>query len=280
MAPFPPIFAYTIFFLLDFIAFILDVSVIASIGGVFISFLSTLLYILWVFFRYGAKKATEKLFNLRNKTGKKLMKIFGGSIIPFVNLWAVHDDYKQEVREAKNKELGISEEESQNSGGGGFLKNMALGAGVIMTGGAGAAALAGKASVVTRSGSNEEDSTKKGWTRSSKRSSDSSPDKKKDKKSNEKTTTEEVGGIKTGLNREDYDSQIKDYANFDTYAKDNKEREKDKAVKEQQSKKENEAKRMQGLKEKKDLRGDMLERSQRRFGSGTDESKAMESENK
>ncbi|MBP9766148.1 MAG: hypothetical protein KBD12_02930, partial [Candidatus Pacebacteria bacterium] len=71
MAPFPPIFAYVIFFILDFIAFILDITVVASIAGVFISFLTTFLYILWVFFRYGPGKAAENLFNLKQKAAKK-----------------------------------------------------------------------------------------------------------------------------------------------------------------------------------------------------------------
>ena len=65
MAPFPPIFAYVIFGILDFIAFILYITGIFAIAGLFFSFLSTLLYILWVFFRYGGSKAVEKLFNLK-----------------------------------------------------------------------------------------------------------------------------------------------------------------------------------------------------------------------
>ena len=283
MAPFPPIFAYVIFFILDLIAFVLDLTVVASIAGVFISFLSTFIYILWVFFRYGGTKASEKIFNFKNKAGKKAMKIFGGSVIPFVNVWAVYDDYKEEMREYRNKELGIVEDESQNQGSG-FFKKLVLGAAVVATGGAAAGALAGEAAIageataVAEGGAlatgGEVASVGRG-ARLAEGNFGSGMGRKMIKRGNVKTIEEEVGGVKTGLNREDYDSEIKNYGDFNTYIKENKEKEEEKVRQEEERKKNDEAKRIQGLKIEKDLRDEMLDRSKRRFGGDTNELRSI-----
>lgn len=283
MEPFPPIFAYVIFFILDLIAFILDITVVASIAGVFISFLSTFFYILWVFFRYGPGKAAEKLFSFKNKTGKKVMKIFGGSVIPFVNVWAVYDDYKEEIKEFRNKEKGIVEDESQNKESG-IFKKLVLGAGVIATGGlaagaiAGEAAVAGEAAAVAEGGALAtagEAATVGREAKLVEGNLGSGIGKGAAKKGNIKTIEEEVGGVKTGLNREDYDSEIKNYGDFNTYIKENKEKEEEKVRQEEEKKKNAEAKRIQGLKVEKDLREEMLDKSQRRFGTGTNELRAI-----
>lgn len=280
MPPFPPIFAYVIFGVLDFLALILDF--VLGIGILFSSF-STFLYILWVFFRYGPGKASEKLFNLKNKTGKKLMKILGGSIIPFVNVWAVHDDYKQEKREYKNKELGIVEDDSESDSGG-FLKKALLAAAVVSTGGAAAGAIAGEATVAgeaamategsalstgeavnigTRSGKMIQNNLGRGFL----------------KQKNKMTIQEEIGGVKTGLNREDYDVGIKNYGDFNTYIKENKEKEEEKKRQEEDRKQKDEAKRIQGLKVEQDLRTEMIERSKRRYGEDSDQVRKMTQEN-
>lgn len=279
MEPFPPIFAYVIFFILDLIAFVLDLTVVASIAGVFISFLSTFFYILWVFFRYGPGKATEKLFSFKNKTGKKIMKIFGGSVIPFVNVWAVYDDYKQELKEYRNKELGITEDTSQNKGSG-FLKKLALGAGVIATGGLAAGAIVGEAAVAGEAAGAMEvaGATESAVATNAGRTAGneliSTPGKTK-KLGNVKTIEEEVGGVKTGMNREDYDAGIKNYGDFDTYTRENKEKEEEKVKQTEEKKKNAEAKRIQGLKVEKDLREEMLDKSQRRYGEDTNELRAI-----
>ena len=281
MAPFPPIFAYVIFGILDFIAFILYITGIFAIAGLFFSFLSTLLYILWVFFRYGGSKAVEKLFNLKQKTAKKLMKLLGGSTIPFVNVWAVYDDYKQELKEYKNKELGITEDASENNGSG-LLKKLALGAAVVATGGAAAgviareAAVAGEASIAAEGSAATAGKAVGGKVVQGNFGSNIGREIEKQK--NQKTIEEEVGGVKTGLNREDYDAGIKNYVDFDTYIKDNKIREEEKAKEEADKRKEREAKNMQGLKAEKDLREEMLNSAKRRFGENSDQVKRMEGE--
>ena len=281
MTPFPPIFAYVIFFILDLIALVLDITVVASIAGVFISFLSTFLYVLWVFFRYGPSKAAQNLFNLKQKTAKKVMKLYGGSIIPFVNVWAVYDDYKQEVREYKNKELGITEE-AEESKGSGFFKKLVLGTAVIATGGAAAGALAGEAAVAGEvAGAAEvaggaEAGVARNVGRSAGNELASSSGSKAVKKVNQKTIEEEVGGVKTGLNREDYDVGIKNYGDFDTYTQENKEREEAKVKQEEEKKKNAEAKRIQGVKAEKDLREEILDTSKRRFGESSDQVKKLE----
>lgn len=281
MAPFPPIFAYVIFGILDFIAFILYITGFLAIAGVFLSFLSTLLYILWVVFRYGPSKAVENLFNLKQKTGKKLMKLLGGSVIPFVNVWAVYDDYKQELKEYRNKELGITEDSSQNKGSG-LLKKLALGAAVVATGGAAAgvvareAAVAGEAVVATEGGIASAGKAVGGKVVQGNFGSNIGREIAKQK--NQKTIEEEVGGVKTGLNREDYDAGIKNYGDFDTYIKDNKIREEEKEKEEAEKRKAREAKNMQGLKAEKDLRDEMLNSAKRRFGENSDQVKRMEGE--
>lgn len=285
MLPFPPIFAYTIFFILDFIAFIFDITVVASIVGVFISFLSTFLYILWVFFRYGPGKATEKLFNLKQKTAKKLMKLFGGATIPFVNVWAVYDDYKEEKKEFRNKELGITEDDSQNKGSG-LFKKLLIGGAIVATGGAAAGALAGEAAVAGEAAAVEGGAaTTAGEAAAIGREAKviegnfaSNVGREAGKKVSKKTVEEEIGGVKTGLNREDYDSQIKNYGDFNTYAQENKEKEEEKRNQEAEKRKNDEAKRIQGLKVEKDLREEILDRSKRRFGENSDQVKRMKEE--
>ncbi|MDQ1281695.1 MAG: hypothetical protein QG630_46 [Patescibacteria group bacterium] len=219
-------FAIVIFVILDVIAFVLDLTAVASIAGVFISFLSTLFYILYVFFVYGSSKAVEKLFSFKNKTGKKIMKIFGGSVIPFVNVWAVYDDYREEKKIKENKEKGITEDSSQNKGSG-IFKKLILGAGVIATGGAAAGVLAGEAAVAGEAAAVAEGNvaskaiTARGEAKVVQGNFGSGIGKKLANKGSKKTIEEEIGGVKTGLNREDYDSGISDYSRMDTYEKNN-----------------------------------------------------------
>lgn len=142
---FPPIFALAIFGILDFMELVFDITGIAAPVGLFLSFLSTLLYFLYVFLRYGKEKAIEKLFKYKNvskkKVTKKVMKVFGNTVVPFVTVWAVWDDYQEEKRE-KTGEEEKSKESKKNK----LIKAAALTAATVATGGtAGAAALGTKA---------------------------------------------------------------------------------------------------------------------------------------
>lgn len=222
---FPPIFAYVIFFILDLIAFIFDITGIFGPVGVVISFLTTMFYFMWVFLRYGPSKMTQKLFNWKNKPLKKVVKTIGGSVIPFVNVWAVYDDYKEELEESKKKELeaeGVVEEEKKK--GLSLKQKVALGAAAVATGGAALAAegaiageaLAGEAAAsgaleggVLRGAAAEEGMAGK-WIKST-------GSGVVNKNLPKKTISEEVGGIKTGLERGDYDSDITDFSRPETY---------------------------------------------------------------
>ncbi|HPX52525.1 MAG TPA: hypothetical protein PLE26_01985 [Candidatus Paceibacterota bacterium] len=142
---FPPIFALAIFGILDFMELVFDITGIAAPVGLFLSFLSTLLYFLYVFLRYGKEKAIEKLFKYKNvskkKVTKKVMKVFGNTVVPFVTVWAVWDDYQEEKRE-KTGEEEKSKESKKNK----LIKAAALTAATVATGGTvGAAALGAKA---------------------------------------------------------------------------------------------------------------------------------------
>ncbi|MDD3940289.1 MAG: hypothetical protein PHQ01_01785 [Candidatus Pacebacteria bacterium] len=142
---FPPIFALAIFGILDFIELVFDITGIAAPVGLFVSFLSALLYFLHVFLKYGKEKAIEKLFRYKNvskkKVTKKVMKVFGNTIVPFVTVWAVWDDYQEE----KRREAG-EEEKSKESKKNKLVKAAALTAATVATGGtAGAATLGAKA---------------------------------------------------------------------------------------------------------------------------------------
>lgn len=142
---FPPIFALVIFGILDFIELVFDITGFGSPVGVFLSFLSTLLYFIQVFMRYGWKKMVEKLFKYKGipkkKAAKKVMKVFGNSFIPFVTTWAVWDDYQEEKREKAGK--GEGGEESEESKKSKLLKGAALAAATVATGGTAGAAAAG-----------------------------------------------------------------------------------------------------------------------------------------
>nr|MBP9766138.1 hypothetical protein [Candidatus Paceibacterota bacterium] len=74
-------------------------------------------------------------------------------------------------------------------------------------------------------------------------------------------------------NKEDYDSGIKNYGDFDTYTKENKENEENKRQKQEEARKNDEAKRIQGIKADQDLRTEMLDTAKRRYGENSDEAK-------
>jgi len=106
---FPPIFALAFFGLLDTIAFVFDIFAITAPIGILITTFSTFIYICWLFQRYGFKKTRERLFSLnkvrKSKWLKSGIKIFGASVIPYLNVWAVWDDHKEDLKEEKNKKM-------------------------------------------------------------------------------------------------------------------------------------------------------------------------------
>lgn len=114
---FPPIFALVIFGILDFIELVFDITGFGAPVGVFLSFLSTLLYFIQVFMRYGWKKMVEKLFKYKGipkkKAAKKVMKVFGNTIIPFVTVWAVWDDYQEEKKDITSKSIGKNNQKTE-----------------------------------------------------------------------------------------------------------------------------------------------------------------------
>lgn len=143
---FPPIFAYVIFFVLDLIALVFYLLGITGPIGALMTTFTTGLYAIWVFTRYGFTKGKEKLFKYRNvprkKVMKKVAKVFGSSVIPFLTVWAVYDDYKEETREKSGQgEEGFEEKkESKKSK---LLKGAALTAATVATGGTAGVAAAG-----------------------------------------------------------------------------------------------------------------------------------------
>lgn len=143
---FPPIFAYIIFFILDLLALVFYLFVITTPLGTIMTSFTTGLYLLRTLFKYGPQKTAEKLFKYRNipqkKVIKKIMKVFGSSVIPFLTVWAIHDDYKEEIAElAKAKRDGEEKKKKTET-----LKKVATTAALVgatvATGGAAAPAAA------------------------------------------------------------------------------------------------------------------------------------------
>lgn len=285
----PPIFAYVIFFVLDFLAFIFYIFGVTAPIGAFLTSFTTGLYILRTLFKYGPKRTGEKLFKYRNisnkKLAKKLMKVFGSSIIPFLTVWAVHDDYKEDLQIAKGGGDVNATEEERTKKKGNLKKAAVLAGATLATGGAGGAALVGRAATgraiaktgVKKVGDAKLASAKAGLVgsgvaqevskeileeereqriveeraqarneamlRGKEESLESTEEQREKRKGGEvggmreinpwmkvsskrvgredikkeKTISEEVGGIKTGLEREDYDENIVNFSKPRTY---------------------------------------------------------------
>lgn len=234
---FPPIFAYALFGFLWIIELVLNLTLIGAPAAEVVAIFGEVLLFLWLFDKYGFD--TFKRFS-DAKNGKKFKKRFFtqliGDLIPFVNmfpwnLWFIYKEYKSELEESKKRESGeLDEEESGEKKGLDLKKAALLGAAAIATGGAAAGALAGEAAVageataVAEGGAlatgGEAASVGRG-ARLAEGNFGSGMGRKMIKRGNVKTIEEEVGGVKTGMNREDYDSGISDYSRMDTYEKNN-----------------------------------------------------------
>lgn len=281
----PPIFSLVLFFILDTMELVFDIFVITSPIGVFMSILSTILYILILLFKYGPKKTKERLFTFkkvpRTKAFKKIMKVFGASFIPFMTTWAVWDDYKEDLKEKKTLQLVLEEEKKKELN----LKQKVASEQALLQKSKEvrmreAPATSSVTSVSTEStgetGENDlpvrEDermeTPKNPWIKSTRKEITQ-------KRGNEKTISEEVGGMKTGLSREDYDADIRDYSKPETYQTLIEEKRKEKEEKDKQAQKEAEQKKIQGIKVEQDIREELFKRSKRRYGKEAEETKKL-----
>lgn len=276
---FPPIFAYVIFGFIWLLQLTLDLTGVGAVVAEIVAFIGEVFLFLWLFSRYGFD-VFKKFSDAKN--GKKFKKRFliqlFGDLIPFVNMipWNlifIYQQYKQDLKE----ENGEVDQDTQEKKSGGLLKTAATVAAVALapeTGGASLAAegaLMGEAAAaaegfVTKSVGAEASSTKtiNPWI-------NRTIDKDIKNKRQEKTITEEVSGIKTGQNFEDYNAGLKDYSDIATYEQDLKEKEEQKQKENIENQKEKDLKRMQGIKEQQNLREKMIEESNRRFGKDSNE---------
>lgn len=281
----PPIFSLVLFFILDTVELVFDIFVITSPIGVFMSILSTILYILILLFKYGPKKTKERLFTFkkvpRTKAFKKIMKVFGASFIPFMTTWAVWDDYKEDLKEKKTLQLVLEEEKKKELN----LKQKVASEQALLQKSEEvrmeeAPATSSVTSVSTEStsetGENDlpvrEDermeTPKNPWIKSTRKEITQ-------KRGNEKTISEEVGGMKTGLSREDYDADIRDYSKPETYQTLIEEKRKEKEERDKQTQKEAKVIRMQDVQKKKTSLREDLEKSTRRYGKNANIVKDM-----
>lgn len=278
MITLPPFFSLILFFIIDTLALVCYLTILLSPLGAVINFLGNGLYFTISLVKYGPAKMKDRYLNFKKGSKfKKVVKIFGGSLIPYIHLWSIYDDYKTDLKEAKEKkqEIKLKQEgeikaqvearnktvEVQNKqriqkqdGGSTQLsdENQTIDNQENIE-------TAGIETINTQAGENP-------WMMR---------DKRKPNIQDKKTIAEEVGGIKTGLNREDYDEYVTNYSKQGTYAEDIKEKE-EKAKKEREARiKENQQKRIQGLKGKESLRKEMLTRSEKRFGKTTNEAKSL-----
>lgn len=279
MTPFPPIFAYVIFGIVWLIQVILTLLVITIPAAEVVSVIETILLIFWMIIRVGPGKTFSKFSSL--KKNKKFIKRFTiqtlGELIPIINLfpwaiWFIYNEYKQELKEFKNKELGITDDAENTDDG--LLQKAKLASAMISPGAKGITTGAVGGSSAIASSSNLPIASITNLNSKNKEISSllDNPQSKTKDKSN-MTISEEIGGVKTGLNKEDYDSGIKNYGDFDTYTKENKENEENKRQKQEEARKNDEAKRIQGIKADQDLRTEMLDTAKRRYGENSDEAK-------
>lgn len=278
-------FLYVIFFILDSVALVFYLLIITAPLGTFVEFLTNGLYYVVSIMRYGGKKTADRFFNFKkgNKM-KKVIRLAGGSIIPYIHLWMIYDDNKQDIIEAKAKKMeakleiekakvkqveALKQAQQQainNSQQNNFNQsNQELSDTSVNQEGN----LVENNQELSDTSVNQEGELVENnpWMVS---------DKSRKLNKNKETIAEEVGGIKTGLNRSDYDQYITDYSKVKTYEDLVKEKEKKDKDKQREMEIENQQRRIQGIKTQQSLRKEILERSQSRFGKNTREAKALE----
>ena len=79
-------FLYVLYFIIDTLALVCYLTVFLSPLGAVIDFLGNGLYFIICLIRYGRKKTAERFFNFKKKPFKKVVRLIGGSIIPYVHL--------------------------------------------------------------------------------------------------------------------------------------------------------------------------------------------------
>ncbi len=273
-----------LFGILDFFELVFDILGITAPVGVFFSVLSTIFYMIILLFKYGPKKTKERLFTFKKvprlKAFKKVMKVFGASIIPFMTTWAVWDDYQEDLEEAKKKKLDIEKQniEAKNKININNKKEEINNTNILAN------------KNINNINSNrveeykENDKEDNGKTFDIKSDTENTiknpwmtPIKKEIKNKNEqKTISEEVGGMNTGLSREDYDENITDYSKPKTYEDLIEAKKKEKEEKDKRAQKEAKQKKIQGIKAEQDLRQELFDRSKRRYGDRAKETKRLE----
>ncbi len=283
---FPPIFSLILFFILDILEFVFDIFGISAPVGVFLSVFSTMLYIILLFIKYGPKKARKRLFEFKKvpktKAFKKVMKVFGASVIPFLTTWAVWDDYKEDLEEKKQKELEIKTQNQK------FILEKEQNVQKELE--------AQKINQIKEEADNEnnqniaennqdnQEGINNRWIKNNKvnpknnqqnKEENNKQNKEGENVKNNKTTFEYLGG-KTGFNQKDYENSTLDFSRTDAYQDYLK---KEKIKNEAKIKAvEIEAKRrkIQGIKAEQDLRQELFERSKRRFGEKAKETQKLD----
>jgi len=286
---FPPIFAYVIFGLIWIMQVVFNIFLITAPLSTFLGIFAQVLLFLWFLNRYGVDDGFKKFSDAKN--GKQLKKRFftklGGDLIPFVNMFPwninfIYQQYKQDLKEEEDRENGISDEVEKK--GPDMKKVAGMAALAVATGGASLAAegaivaegaVAGEAAMgaeaMSGGAATSEAMSAKGanmWT-------EKTGAQAMEKQVANKTITEEVSGIKTGQNFEDYNQGIKNYSDFDTYEQDLKEEILNKKEEDEERQRDIEARKIQGIKEQQNLREKMLEESSRKFGENADYTKRL-----
>lgn len=281
----PPFFSYILFFIIDTLALVCYVSILLSPLGWIINLLGNFLYFTICLVKYGPQKTGERLFNFRKgKKLKKVIKVLGGSFIPYVHIWSIYDDYKQDLEEIQVKKITAQTEaiEIEKAKQAELVKetNLAreqsssvqesrqgIGKEVTQNKQAEESETSEVESEGDRREEREESRIENPWLISQSR---------KSKKANPETTLEEVGGIRTGLKREDYEDNLTNFSKVEAYEAYASEKNQERLAKNRQREKENRAKSIQGVKVEQSLRKEMLEKSQKRFGKKTKEAEALE----
>lgn len=258
---------YVVFGILDFMILILDFSIFGTIIGWFLNFLANVLYITLLFFKYGAKKAINKLIGLKDLDGKKInskkftrkmVRLFGGTFLP-IHIISIYFDQIEEkeekiLKKQKQKEevekikLEIEKEQME-------ALQMEQ-------------AAAEEEDEESESEGQDENKSAKGdtWIQGSKSAN------LKTQNQNNETNFEALGG-KTGLsNPDDYKEGQDDYSEFSMYEKLIEEKEKKQTEEKQKIEIENQKRQRAEIEKNVSLRERMLNTSQKRFGKDTNES--------
>lgn len=258
---------YVVFGILDFMILILDFSIFGTIIGWFLNFLANVLYITLLFFRYGAKKAKNKLIGFKDLDGKKInskkftrkmIRLFGGTFLP-IHIISIYFDQIEEkeekiLKKQKQKEevekikLEIEKEQMEAL----QMEQM-------------------EEEYEEDEENEDQDENENRTTKADTWIKNSKSADLKTQNQKEETNFEALGG-KTGLsNPDDYKEGQDDYSEFSMYEKLNQENEKKQIEEKQKREIENQKRQRAEIEKNVSLRERMLNTSQRRFGKNTNE---------